>query len=60
MNRNRALDIMKYIRFDDKGERKEKLKEDKLAAISELCQLIVNQLKSSYVPTPTLTRVQKN
>lgn len=50
MNRNRAMEIKKYIRFDDQEEGKEKLKEDKLPAISELCQLIVNQIKSSYVP----------
>ena len=55
MARTRFKEIMKYLRFDDKREREEKLKVDKIASIREMYELIVERFKSSYHPSACLT-----
>lgn len=46
---------MRFLRFDNKDNREERGKEDKLAAIRELYELVVDRFKSSYNPSATLT-----
>lgn len=55
MNRNRARDIRRFMRFDDKSTRTDRLATDKLAAIREIYEIIVKQFKSSYQPNANLT-----
>lgn len=48
-------EFMRYLRFDDKRERDQKLKNDKLAAVREIYELVVEKFKSSYNPSQNLT-----
>lgn len=55
MSRDRAREIRRFLRFDDKKERTKRLGDDKLAAVREINDIIVEQFKSSYRPNATLT-----
>ena len=55
MSRDRAREIRRFLRFDDKKERTKRLGDDKLAAVREINDIIVEQFKSSYRPNAILT-----
>lgn len=48
MSQKRFLMLTNCLRFDDSATRSDRLKNDKLAAISELFQLFVNNCQSNY------------
>jgi Transposase IS4 len=50
MSRTRFRDIMKYMRFDDKATRDERLNHDKLAALRDLWTMFTVQLPKFFVP----------
>jgi hypothetical protein len=50
MSRTRFREIMKYIRFDDKSTREQRLKEDKLAAFRDIWLMFTSQLPKFYIP----------
>lgn len=54
MSRTRFRCIMKYMRFDDKATRDERLNHDKLAAFRDIWTMFVAQLTKFYVPGPDL------
>ena len=55
MSRNRFLQILRFIRFDDKSSRAIRLETDKLAAISEVSNMINIRLRQCYYPSESLT-----
>src|SRR5688572_11664990 len=54
MSRTRFRCIMKYMRFDDKATRDERLKHDKLAAFRDIWTMCTAQLPKFFVPGPDL------
>lgn len=55
MTENRFVYLTSMLRFDNKVERQKKQKTDRMAAIRELFDHIVNISKNSYVPSDTVT-----
>lgn len=55
MSRDRFLDIMKHLRFDDKELRQAKMETDRIAAVREMYEIVVEKFKSSYKPSGCLT-----
>lgn len=50
MARNRFTDVLKYLRFDDKGTRVERQQSDKLAAFRDIWTMFTEQLPKYYIP----------
>lgn len=59
MSMNRFKFLLKYIRFDDKDTRAERLKTDKLSPIRELFEIFNENCKKSYCPSEYLTIDEK-
>lgn len=55
MSRNRFREIMRYIRFDIKSTRKQRLAEDKFALVSEIWNPFIENCISNYNPGENLT-----
>lgn len=55
MSRHRFEEIMKYLRFDDKRTRPNRLVEDKAAHISEIWAIMNACLSANYTPSENLT-----
>lgn len=55
MSRKRFKDILRFIRFDDKNSRSDRLKNDKFAHISTLWDRFVTNAQNCYVPHENLT-----
>ncbi|XP_047224113.1 uncharacterized protein LOC124869915 [Girardinichthys multiradiatus] len=55
MPRNRFFEIKRYLRFDNKDTRKERIQTDKFAAISDIWQRFVQNCVSSYSPGQHVT-----
>lgn len=55
MSRDRMREIMRFLRFDDKETREERLVCDKIAAVREMYEMVVRQFKNSYNPSESLT-----
>ncbi len=55
MSENRFEDLVHYMRFDDKTTRSERKKDDKLAAIREIWDMLIANLQKPYVPSAYLT-----
>lgn len=55
MARNRFLEILKYLRFDIKSTRSERLKHDRFALISEVWNKFISNCQVCYTPGPYIT-----
>lgn len=55
MSRNRFREIMKYLRFDHKSSRRQRLNEDKFAMISEIWYEFITNVQACYIPGPYIT-----
>uniref|UniRef100_A0A182S0A2 DDE_Tnp_1_7 domain-containing protein n=1 Tax=Anopheles funestus TaxID=62324 RepID=A0A182S0A2_ANOFN len=55
MSRNRFREIMKFLRFDEKSTRSERLQTDKFALISDVFSRFVSNCQSNYVPGPHIS-----
>lgn len=55
MSRNRFREIMKYLRFDHKSSRRQRLNEDKFAMISETWYEFISNAQACYIPGPYIT-----
>lgn len=55
MSRNRFREIMKYLRFDHKSSRRQRLVEDKFGMISEIWYDFISNAQACYVPGPYIT-----
>ena len=55
MTRDRFLDILRYLRFDDKSTRKSRLATDKFALASSLWEPFIENCKKSYIPSENVT-----
>ena len=55
MPRHRFLEIMKFLKFDVRASRRERLKNDKFALMSDVWQMFVNNSKNCYIPNCNLT-----
>ncbi|GBP04453.1 PiggyBac transposable element-derived protein 4 [Eumeta japonica] len=55
MSRNRFREIMKYLRFDHKSSRRQRLNEDKFAMISDICYEFIANAQACYIPGPYIT-----
>ena len=55
MSRDRFKEILRFIRFDDKRSRSERLKNDKFAHISVLWDRFIANAQNCYVPQENLT-----
>lgn len=55
MSRNRFMEIKKYIRFDNRNTRSERLKTDKFGLFSEVLSRFVENSQKAYVPESSLT-----
>lgn len=55
MSRNRFQEIMRFIRFDIKATRSERLLQDKFALISEVWNRFINNCVSNYRPGSNIT-----
>lgn len=55
MPRNRFFEIRRYLRFDNKDTRKERIHNDKFAAISDIWMRFVQNCVSSYSPGQHVT-----
>jgi hypothetical protein len=55
MTLNRFKSIMRYLRFDNKSTRAERVKSDKLAPIRDIWEMFIAQLRKHYIPGPDLT-----
>lgn len=55
MSRNRFREIKKYIRFDERLTRSERLKRDKYALMSSVHTRVVENFQRAYVPHESLT-----
>jgi len=54
MSRNRFREILRYLRFDEKSTRSERLKNDKFALVSFVWERFVTNSQTCYVPGPYL------
>lgn len=55
MTRNRFLEIMKYLRFDEKSTRNERSVTDKFCLVSELWYKFIDNCLSCYKPSENIT-----
>ncbi|KAL7859575.1 hypothetical protein SRHO_G00147220 [Serrasalmus rhombeus] len=55
MSRDRYKEIMRYLRFDDKGTRAERVKTDRFAAISDIWQRFIKNCNLCYTPGQHIT-----
>ncbi|XP_076841405.1 uncharacterized protein LOC143485760 [Brachyhypopomus gauderio] len=55
MSRDRYKEIMRYLRFDDKDTRAERVKSDRFAAISDIWQCFVRNCTLCYTPGQHIT-----
>ena len=53
--RNRFVDLLRFIRFDDKASRIIREETDKLAAIKEILEMIREKFQDAYYPSASLT-----
>ena len=53
--RNRFMDIMRHIRFDNKSTRSERVQTDKFCLISHVLNRFVENSQKSFVPKSSLT-----
>ena len=53
--RNRFIELLRFIRFDDKESRKIREETDKLAAIREILEMIREKFQDAYYPSDSLT-----
>ena len=55
MSRDRFYEILRYLRFDVKSSRKERLNTDKFALASELWYPFIENCQKCFVPSQNLT-----
>lgn len=55
MARDRFLDILRYLRFDKKSDRRERRQNDKFCLVREIWDRFVANCRESYHPSPYLT-----
>lgn len=55
MSRDRFTEIMRFLRFDEKSSRAERLKTDKFACFSEVFYRFIANCQSNYVPGPLIS-----
>lgn len=55
MSKNRFKLFLRYISFDNKGDRRQRQVSDKMAAIREVWELFQSNLRKYYVPTERIT-----
>lgn len=55
MPRDRFTEIMKFLRFDIKSRRKDRLSDDKFALASEIWKPFIHNCQQCYVPSENLT-----
>lgn len=55
MSRNHFCEIMKYLRFDHKSSRRQRLNEDKFTMISEIWYEFIANAQACYIPGPYIT-----
>lgn len=55
MNRNRFTEIMRFIRFDRKSERSQRLQTDKFALISKVWNAFIENSQNCYKPGANIT-----
>ncbi|KAL7868645.1 hypothetical protein SRHO_G00100290 [Serrasalmus rhombeus] len=55
MSRDRYKEIMRYLRFDDKDTRAERVKTDRFAAISDIWQRFIKNCNLCYTPGQHIT-----
>ncbi|XP_061512551.1 uncharacterized protein LOC133393104 [Anopheles gambiae] len=55
MSRNRFREIMKFLRFDEKSTRSQRLQTDKFALISDVFSRFVSNCQTNYVPGPHIS-----
>lgn len=55
MRKNRFVEIMRVLRFDDLRDRRQRLDEDKLAPIREIFEMLNGRLTACYRPSANLT-----
>jgi len=55
MPRNRFQEILRYLRFDEKSTRSQRLQEDKFALVSVVWNRFIENCQSCYVPGPWIT-----
>lgn len=55
MTRDRFLEILRFLRFDEKSTRKTRLATDKFALASSLWEPFIENCKKSYIPSENVT-----
>lgn len=55
MSRDRFREIMRFLRFDEKSKRSERLKTDKFALISDVFSSFVSNCQLNYIPGPYIS-----
>ncbi|XP_013884959.1 piggyBac transposable element-derived protein 4 isoform X2 [Austrofundulus limnaeus] len=55
MSRDRYKEIMRYLRFDNKDTRAERVKTDRFAAVSDIWQRLVRNCHQCYIPGQHIT-----
>ncbi|GBP60673.1 PiggyBac transposable element-derived protein 4 [Eumeta japonica] len=55
MSRNRFREIMKYLRFDHKSSRRQRLNEDKFVMVSDIWYEFIANAQACYIPGPYIT-----
>ena len=55
LSRNRFYEVMQYLKFDVRGTRRERLKNDKFALMSDVWQMFINNSRNCYIPSSNLT-----
>lgn len=55
MSRNRFKEIQRYLRFDDRVSRRQRLQNDKFTLFSEIWDMFITNCQNHYMPTEDLT-----
>jgi len=55
LSRNKFMEIMEFLRFDTKSERRRRLIEDKFCLASCLWNCVIESSQKSYVPNVYMT-----
>lgn len=55
MKRDRFLELVRFIRFDDKQTRQTRLRNDKFALFSDVCYRFISNSQKYFKPGPLLT-----
>ena len=55
MSRNRFCELRRHLRFDDRGTREERRRDDKLAPIRNVIDIFATKCRSSYKPGAVVT-----